>query len=80
MSVDVFGHTLSFMPDNFLDESLVNFLFGEERDAGVPLRYNNDKQKKPLFSRGLSVCRLLFNSFSKLKIDENYKEKRRLFY
>jgi len=42
----------------------------------VPLRYNNDKQKKPLFSRGLSVCRLLFNSFSKLKIDENYKEKR----
>ena len=50
------------------------------RREGVPLRYNNDKQKKPLFSRGLSVCRLLFNSFSKLKIDENYKEKRRLFY
>jgi len=49
-------------------------------DVSVPLRYNNDKQKKPLFSRGLSVCRLLFNSFSKLKIDENYKEKRRLFY
>ena len=49
-------------------------------DMDVPLRYNNDKQKKPLFSRGLSVCRLLFNSFSKLKIDENYKEKRRLFY
>lgn len=48
--------------------------------TGMPLRYNNDKQKKPLFSRGLSVCRLLFNSFSKLKIDENYKEKRRLFY
>ena len=46
----------------------------------MPLRYNNDKQKKPLFSRGLSDCRLLFNSFSKLKIDENYKEKRRLFY
>lgn len=49
-------------------------------DIVLPLRYNNDKQKKPLFSRGLSVCRLLFNSFSKLKIDENYKEKRRLFY
>lgn len=49
-------------------------------DLELPLRYNNDKQKKPLFSRGLSVCRLLFNSFSKLKIDENYKEKRRLFY
>ena len=55
---------------------------GRNQDAGIrmPLRYNNDKQKKPLFSRGLSVCRLLFNSFSKLKIDENYKEKRRLFY
>ena len=52
----------------------------QQRCAAVPLRYNNDKQKKPLFSRGLSVCRLLFNSFSKLKIDENYKEKRRLFY
>lgn len=52
----------------------------KQAGAGVPLRYNNDKQKKPLFSRGLSVCRLLFNSFSKLKIDENYKEKRRLFY
>ena len=37
---------------------------------GVPLRYNNDKRKKPLFSRGLSVCRHLFNSFSKLKYDE----------
>ena len=52
----------------------------EQAGAAMPLRYNNDKQKKPLFSRGLSVCRLLFNSFSKLKIDENYKEKRRLFY
>lgn len=52
----------------------------KQTGARVPLRYNNDKQKKPLFSRGLSVCRLLFNSFSKLKIDENYKEKRRLFY
>lgn len=55
-------------------------LIDEDAGEGVPLRYNNDKQKKPLFSRGLSVCRLLFNSFSKLKIDENYKEKRRLFY
>lgn len=59
-----------------------NVVSGTETVDGVsvPLRYNNDKQKKPLFSRGLSVCRLLFNSFSKLKIDENYKEKRRLFY
>ena len=58
----------------------VHAAFQGQRGEGVPLRYNNDKQKKPLFSRGLSVCRLLFNSFSKLKIDENYKEKRRLFY
>lgn len=57
-----------------------HILIDEDAGEGVPLRYNNDKQKKPLFSRGLSVCRLLFNSFSKLKIDENYKEKRRLFY
>ena len=57
-----------------------DFVLDEQTGARVPLRYNNDKQKKPLFSRGLSVCRLLFNSFSKLKIDENYKEKRRLFY
>lgn len=55
-------------------------LFLVKAGGALPLRYNNDKQKKPLFSRGLSVCRLLFNSFSKLKIDENYKEKRRLFY
>ena len=41
-----------------------------QRCEGMPLRYNNDKRKKPLFSRGLSVCRHLFNSFSKLKYDE----------
>ena len=58
----------------------IHAVLERQRREGVPLRYNNDKQKKPLFSRGLSVCRLLFNSFSKLKIDENYKEKRRLFY
>ena len=51
-----------------------------QRGEGVPLRYNNDKRKKPLFSRGLSVCRHLFNSFSKLKCDEKIIEKRRLFH
>ena len=50
------------------------------RGMDVPLRYNNDKRKKPLFSRGLSVCRHLFNSFSKLKCDEKIIEKRRLFH
>lgn len=50
------------------------------RGVTLPLRYNNDKRKKPLFSRGLSVCRHLFNSFSKLKCDEKIIEKRRLFH
>ena len=53
---------------------------GRKREKRVPLRYNNDKRKKPLFSRGLSVCRHLFNSFSKLKCDEKIIEKRRLFH
>ena len=52
----------------------------EQAGAAMPLRYNNDKRKKPLFSRGLSVCRHLFNSFSKLKCDEKIIEKRRLFH
>ena len=71
-------HTL--MPHPVCDCQSREAHLDQQRYMGVPLRYNNDKQKKPLFSRGLSVCRLLFNSFSKLKIDENYKEKRRLFY
>lgn len=54
--------------------------FNQKRNMAVPLRYNNDKRKKPLFSRGLSVCRHLFNSFSKLKCDEKIIEKRRLFH
>ena len=68
------------VPQHTADRFYVYAVLEGHRREGVPLRYNNDKQKKPLFSRGLSVCRLLFNSFSKLKIDENYKEKRRLFY
>ena len=68
------------MTQQLLQHLRLHPAFNRSCSIGVPLRYNNDKQKKPLFSRGLSVCRLLFNSFSKLKIDENYKEKRRLFY
>ena len=68
------------VPQHTADGFHVHAVLQCQRCEGMPLRYNNDKQKKPLFSRGLSVCRLLFNSFSKLKIDENYKEKRRLFY
>ena len=51
-----------------------------QTDMRMPLRYNNDKRKKPLFSRGSRVCRHLFNSFSKLKSDEKNIKKRRLFH
>ena len=68
------------MSETLCDQQRREAHLHQQAGVAVPLRYNNDKQKKPLFSRGLSVCRLLFNSFSKLKIDENYKEKRRLFY
>ena len=68
------------MPQTLRDQQDGETKLDQQGRMGMPLRYNNDKQKKPLFSKGLSVCRLLFNSFSKLKIDENYKEKRRLFY
>ena len=74
------GDVDALMPHTLCDGQGGKAHVDQQTDMAVPLRYNNDKQKKPLFSRGLSVCRLLFNSFSKLKIDENYKEKRRLFY
>ena len=74
------GYFNTFMSYTICDIYSTKSHFNQHRYVGMPLRYNNDKQKKPLFSMGLSVCRLLFNSFSKLKIDENYKEKRRLFY
>ena len=80
MSVGVQREACRKMPQHTRYGLDVHTVLQGQRCEGVPLRYNNDKQKKPLFSRGLSVCRLLFNSFSKLKIDENYKEKRRLFY
>ena len=74
------GDVDTLMPHTLCNSQGSEAHVDQQTDVAVPLRYNNDKQKKPLFSRGLSVCRLLFNSFSKLKIDENYKEKRRLFY
>ena len=54
--------------------------FDQDRGVGVPLRYNNDKRKKPWFSRDPRICRHLFNSFSKLKFDEKIIKKRRLFH
>ena len=80
MTIDVCCHLNIAVTHPFLYILEVAAVIQKQTGAAMPLRYNNDKQKKPLLSRGLSVCRLLFNSFSKLKIDENYKEKRRLFY
>ena len=80
MRISVQREACRKMPQHTRHGLDVHTVLQSQRCESVPLRYNNDKQKKPLFSRGLSVCRLLFNSFSKLKIDENYKEKRRLFY
>ena len=80
MGINIGGRAEIRVSEPFLDLLQRHAVGQQQAGAAMPLRYNNDKQKKPLFSRGLSVCRLLFNSFSKLKIDENYKEKRRLFY
>lgn len=80
MGIGVQGEPGGEVSQHAADRLDVHTVLQGDGGEGMPLRYNNDKQKKPLFSRGLSVCRLLFNSFSKLKIDENYKEKRRLFY
>ena len=80
MAVCLHGGLHPFVTQAFCYQKRCTAHVNQQTGVGMPLRYNNDKQKKPLFSRGLSVCRLLFNTFSKLKIDENYKEKRRLFY
>lgn len=68
------------MAQNLADVNDIDIQIVQQGGTGMPLRYNNDKRKKPLFSRGLSVCRHLFNSFSKLKHGEKNIEKRRLFH
>ena len=80
MSVGVQREACRKMPQHTRHGLDVHTILQCQRCEGVPLRYNNDKRKKPLFSRGLSVCRHLFNSFSKLKCDEKIIEKRRLFH
>ena len=80
MSVGVQRKPCRKMPQHARYGFDVHAVLQSQRCEGVPLRYNNDKRKKPLFSRGLSVCRHLFNSFSKLKCDEKIIEKRRLFH
>jgi len=76
----VVGDVDAFMANAICNRYRRKSLINQQADMAVPLRYNNDKRKKPLFSRGLSVCRHLFNSFSKLKCDEKIIEKRRLFH
>lgn len=68
------------MPQPVLNLLERKALLQQNRCNRMPLRYNNDKRKKPLFSRGSRVCRHLFNSFSKLKSDEKNIKKRRLFH
>ena len=46
-----------------------HILIDKDAGEGVPLRYNKDKREKPVFSRGLSVCRSHFNSFSNIETD-----------
>ena len=80
MAVDVRRGADVAVTQPFLDLLHGNIVGQQQRGAAVPLRYNNDKRKKPLFSRGSRVCRHLFNSFSKLKSDEKNIKKRRLFH
>ena len=80
VGVDVGSRSNITVSQPFLDFLQTDAVCVKQAGTAVPLRYNNDKRKKPLFSRGLSVCRHLFNSFSKLKCDEKIIEKRRLFH
>ena len=80
MTIGSKGCLYFFMPQTLFDQQGILAHADEQGGMGMPLRYNNDKRKKPLFSRSLSVCRYLFNSFSKLKYDETIIKKRRLFH
>lgn len=52
-----------------------DWLIGEPRGRYcMPLRYNKDKREKPVFSRGLSVCRSHVNSFSKVDTDAKIRK------
>ena len=72
--VNVWGGRNITVPQPFLNFFQADTVCIQQTCTTMPLRYNNDKRKKPLFSRGLSVCRHLFNSFSKLKYDEKIIE------
>ena len=74
MDIAIHGGFDARMTEQPLQDFWHDPAFNRASGIGVPLRYNNDKRKKPLFSRGLSVCRHLFNSFSKLKYDEKIIE------
>ena len=69
MGVDVRRGGKIAMPQPVLN-LLERYAVGEqEGGAAMPLRYNKDKREKPVFSRGLSVCRSHFNSFSNIETD-----------
>ena len=83
------GVQVAVCPECGLDIFMAQFLTCQQHrrsqpdqqgGVGMPLRHNNDKRKKPIFSKGLSVCRHLFNSFSKLKSGEKNIEKKWLFH
>ena len=80
MTIGSQGCLYFFVPQALFDQQGILAHADEQGGVGMPLRYNNDKRKKPLFSRSPRVCRHLFNSFSKLKHGEKNIEKRRLFH
>ena len=79
MPINIPGRADVAVPQPFADFFKLEAPGKQQTGTGVPLRYNKDKRKKPLFSRGLSGCRHLFNSLSKLKLDEKFNEKRGCF-
>ena len=69
MAVDFQCGLHIFVPKPFADEQNVRTKLDQQTGVAVPLRYNKDKREKPVFSRGLSVCRSHFNSFSNIETD-----------
>ena len=51
MCVDVSGHRQAGVPQQFLRILFIYPGLKQDRREGVPLRYNKDKRKNPVFSR-----------------------------
>ena len=69
MDIAIHGGFDARMTEQPLQDFWHDPAFNRASGIGVPLRYNNDKRKKPVFSMGLSVCRSHFNSFSNIETD-----------